>query len=191
MGPFLDYVLLPRLQDNSQTESSLHDFRISLKDEKVLLCSTSRAVYLRHAIQFLATGRLFLSALAAISKEELEQLRPNLLPHEVRADLCVAGPSSSYGLPFPSSNTANDQELFSTYTTLEDNFSQHSSIDQHSIEDEEGNITMFSTQSHVYTPDYDQVMTSHEDLDRSPGRLLAHYKTFRNGDVNVTQSLES
>ena len=43
--------------------------------------------YLRLAIQFLATGTLFLSALAAISEEELEQLRPNLLPHEVRPDL--------------------------------------------------------------------------------------------------------
>ena len=50
---------------------------------------------------------------------------------------------------------------------------------------------MFSTRSHVYKPDYDQVMTSHEDLDRSPGRRLAHYETFGNGDVDVTQSLES
>lgn len=68
--------------------------------------------------------------------------------------------------------------MFSTHTTLEDNFSQQSSIDtQHSIEDEEGNITMFSTPPHVYKPDYDQVMTSHEDLDRSPGQRLAHYES--------------
>src|SRR5262249_656855 len=89
-------------------------------------------------------------------------------------------------------NTANNQELFSTYTTLEDNFSRRSSTDtQHSIEDEEGNITMFSTRSHVYKPDYDQVITSHEDPDRSPGRRLAHYETSENGDVDVIQPLES
>jgi len=50
---------------------------------------------------------------------------------------------------------------------------------------------MFSTRSHVYKPDYDQVMTSHEDLDRSPGRRLAHYETSKNGDIDVAQSLES
>ena len=58
---------------------------------------------------------------------------------------------------------------------------------------------MFSTRSHVYKPDYDQAMASHEDLDRSPGQWLARYETSENGDVDVamlnsplvTQSLES
>jgi len=118
--------------------------------------------------QFLATGRLFLSALAAISEEELEQLRPNLLPHEVTPNLET---STSYGLAFP---------------TPEDNFSLPNRIDtQHSIESNEGNIIMFSNQPYVYNPDWDQFMTSDEDLDMSPSQRPTHYETSENGDVSV------
>jgi len=41
---------------------------------------------------------------------------------------------------------------------------------------------MFSTRSHVYNPDCDQITTSDEDLDRSPSRELAHYEAFEIGD---------
>jgi hypothetical protein len=37
-------------------------------------------------VQVLATGKLFLSALAVISAEELESLRPTLLPHKIKLD---------------------------------------------------------------------------------------------------------
>jgi len=37
-------------------------------------------------VQFLAAGKLFLSALAVISAEELESLRPTLLPHKIKLD---------------------------------------------------------------------------------------------------------
>jgi len=89
-------------------------------------------------------------------------------------------------LAFPSNNAANTQELFSTYTTPEDNFSLPNRIDaQHSIESNEGNIIMFSNQPYVYNPDWDQFMTSNENLDRSPSQRPTHYETSENGDVSV------
>jgi hypothetical protein len=110
---------------------------------------------------------LFLSTLAAISEEELKEVRTALLPHRVMIE--------SNDL---SANTVDDSGLFSTYTILEDVLRQPDIIDiPDSMEDNEGNISMF-----LAHPSSDQVMTSHDDLDASH---MLTTQSSENGDVEI------
>jgi hypothetical protein len=126
---------------------------------------------------------LFLSTLSTISEEELEQLRPSLLPHKVITENSTHLPG---GGPISSVSSCNpDREIFSAYTTLEDDVAStddRTNIPD-SMEDVDGNISMFLDPSRPSISNGDQIEVYHEDLGASEMQQLPVHDNSESGDI--------